>query len=145
MRTGFVDLAQLSFSWNVDSADGLRALTSLHGHFRSAGATSFIVVAPLGVTPTEVREALPEARVSFVRLAPSEEDLMRHASSRVDDAGPLLAGDDVRGAPRTVINALVRHSAADLLSPLRDNEEAVNTRKLSLPHAVNAVRRAVRW
>lgn len=144
-QTGFADVTQLSFTWNIADDLGVPALACLSGSFHEAGAASIIIVAPLGVDPAAVRAALPNSQVTFVRLTPSEQDLRRHASCRQDGYGAVLAGDDVRGTPDSVIDALIRSSKASSLLPLREHERRVDTQGLSLVDAVAAVRREAKW
>ena len=144
-RTGFLDLAQLSFAWNVDRPVGLANLARVHGTFGEMGAGLFVVVAPLEISPSVVRAALPNSEVSFVRLMASEADVRAHASLRQRGAGPALAGDDIVGASDAAIGDVLRISREQSALPLRDHEVRVDTRGRSLEDAADAVRAEAGW
>ncbi|MDQ0644099.1 AAA family ATPase [Microbacterium murale] len=140
-RLGFADLAQLSFAWNINGAVGMANIARVHGVFRDVGADVLVVVAPLEVSPFAVRAALPNAEVSFVRLVATGADVRAHARSRARGDGPALAGDDLIDASDADIEDVVRTSLAQSSLPLREHEQAVDTRGLSLTDAAAAVRR----
>jgi len=144
-RTGFIDLAQLSFAWNIDEAVGPASLARVHRCFREVGADLLVVVAPIEIEPEAARAVLPNSDVSSVRLSPSAADLRRHAHFRRSGEGPALAGDDVIGATDAEVEVILR--TADLQSslPLREHEVSVRTRGLSPADAAAAVRRGAGW
>ncbi|WAA67667.1 AAA family ATPase [Microbacterium oxydans] len=144
-RTGFIDLAQLSFVWNVDGPAPLANLVGLHAAFREVGADLFVIVAPLDVGPEAVRAALPDSEVSFVRVVPSAADVRRHALFRQRGDGPALAGDDVVGAPAAAVDTILQTSDAQSSLPLREHEVPVVTGGLSPGEAAAAVRRSAEW
>lgn len=125
-RTGFVDIAQLSFTWNVDVPVGLTNGVALQQAFVAAGAERCVVVAPLELDPARVRTAFGDTQISFVRLTASATDLHDRALARTRGEGPQLAGDDLLGAApadvRTTITAL-----ADQQIDSRPGESVVET------------------
>ena len=144
-RTGFVDFAQLSFVWNVDKAVGPASLARVHDVFRDAGADAFVVVAPLEISPSAARAALPSGEVSFVRLAASDADVRAHAGLRRRGDGSALAGDDMLGVSDAIVDDIIRIHRAQANLPLREHELAVDATGLSLTDTVAAVRREVGW
>lgn len=140
-RLGFADLAQLSFVWNNDGrAVGLANLVRVHDAFRGVGADVFVVAAPLEISPSAVRASLPSAEVSFVRLVASDADVRAHATSRRRGDGPALAGDDITGASDAAIDEVMRDFRTQSALPIREHEQMVDTRGLSLADAATAVR-----
>lgn len=144
-RAGFVDLAQLSFAWNIGASIGVANLTRLHEAFGQAGAGALVVVAPLELPPSAVRSALPSSTVSFVRLVTPHSRLQQHARFRQRGDGPRLAGDDILGLPDAAIDRVVRFSVRQASRPLREHELHVDTADLSLADAAAAVRCAAGW
>ena len=144
-RAGFVDLAQLSFAWNISMSVGLANLARVYRTFRDVGTRRLVIVAPFEFEPSAVRAALPASEVSFVRLAPSAADLRAHALDRRRGDGPMLAGDDVLGATDAAIDRVLRTADAQRSRPCRQDELSVDTRDLSLRDAEAAVRNAVGW
>lgn len=145
-RAGFIDLAQLSFAWNVDSTlVGLANLARLQRAFREVGTDRFVVVAPCDVEPAAVRVALPASDLSFVRLAPSASDIRRHARLRRSGDGPSLAGDDVADATESELEQILLAADSQSTLPEREGELSVDTRDLPLQAAAEAVKRAAGW
>jgi hypothetical protein len=125
-RTGFVDVAQLGFAWNVETAVGVRAAAALHGVFARAGAPMLIAAAPFEVDPSEVRHAFPDADVWFFRLDADDETRRDRARRRAAGGGPMLAGDDLIGAASAQIEDVVARGAHQLRSPLRAGERRID-------------------
>lgn len=144
-RAGFIDLAQLSFTWNIDEPVGMANLVGLHTAFHDIGSRLLVVVAPVEADPAAAREALPTSDTSFLRLAPSDTDIRRNADFRRRGDGPTLAGDDVVGAADAAIALVVAIADAQSSLPLRPYENRVDTRGRSVDDAAAAVRRAADW
>lgn len=56
-RTGFIDIAQLSFTPNLTVPVGLSNGVALQEVFAAAGTEQFVIVAPLEIQPSDVRAA----------------------------------------------------------------------------------------
>lgn len=143
-RTGFFDLAQLSFVWNVADT-GVANLAAVIREFRRVGTDQFVVVAPLEVDPLTVRAALPASDVAFVRLASAAADLADRARARQRGEGPRLAGDDLLGAGDATLADVLRTAAAQSALPRRDGELIVRAAGLSPAEAASAVRAVASW
>lgn len=146
-RAGFMDLAQLSFAWNImdSAAVGMANLARLHREFRDVDTHQFVVVAPFEVEPEVVRAALPASDVSFVRLAPSTGALRAHAERRRHGDGPALAGDDAVGATDAAIEEILRTATVQSSQPSREHELTLETRDLSIFDVAASVKRAAGW
>lgn len=105
LRTGLVDLQQLSFLACTGSA-GLTApalattqLAIMHAFLAARGARLLVVSGHLGVTDRcTLRDALPAARVTVVRLRADVATLEPHVRDRVTGSDARLSGDDLLGA-----------------------------------------------
>jgi hypothetical protein len=144
-RVGFVDLAQLSFAWNIHAPVGPANLARVHDTFRAAGAGRLVVVAPFEVDPQAAREALRASEVVFVRLCAPESDRRAHAFFRRSGGGPTLAGDDILEASDAEIDRIIRVSSPQSTAPLRDHESSIDVAGLPPVDAVAAVRREAGW
>lgn len=136
-RTGFADLAQLSFAWNIDRDCGLRNVVALQSTFAEAGAEAMIVVAPFELTPSAVRTGFNASPVSFIRLDATVQELRERTAARARGGGPRLAGDDIVGAPPSCTEAVVRAARAQRQSPMRAGEMLVDTTGTDVAGAVS--------
>lgn len=126
-RTGFVDVAQLDFAWNVERGVGLRNAIALQRGFADAGAGMLVAVAPFAYEPSEVQAAFGEAEVSFVRLHADDEVLRERAVTRATAGGGVqLAGDDLAGASDAALAAIVEEGRRQRRAPLRPGERLVD-------------------
>ena len=141
-RTGFLDLAQLSFrspdggdasdaagpvsaeAWQ-DPALGLDVLAAVAAVLVGAGMQELVVTAPFPVAPAQVREALPDAPVRVVRLDDEPGALRERALRRTAGGGPLLAGDDLIGASDEQVEAALERASRERAVPPRDGEETL--------------------
>lgn len=139
-RTGFVDVAQLSFAWNVRRMSGVDNAAALHRVFAAVGAQTLIAVAPFEVDPAEVRAAFPRADVRFFRLDADERTRRDHAVRRAEGAdGALLAGDDLLGASAAEIERIVGVGESQHASPLRAGETLIDASTPSVRQVVDRV------
>lgn len=119
LRTGFVDLQQLTFvaggvTPHLDlSSLSIVQLAATHQFFTTCGAELLVVTAQLGVgDSTLVRRALPSARVTVVRLRADMSTLRNHVRARVAGSDARLAGDDLLGAGSEHQTAVVAAASA---------------------------------
>jgi adenylylsulfate kinase-like enzyme len=126
-RTGFIDVAQLGFRWNIDQEIGARNAVELHRLFVGAGAGTTIAVAPIEIAPETVRAALPRADVRFVRLDADESAIRDRARRRVGGDGPRVIGDELIGAASDVVEGVVATAMRQRETPLREGEVLVET------------------
>ncbi|MFB8189592.1 hypothetical protein ACFC14_09720 [Microbacterium sp. NPDC055988] len=139
-RTGFVDVAQLSFAWNVRRLSGVDNAAALHRVFAAVDAQTLIAVAPFEVDPAEVRAAFPRADVRFFRLDADERTRRDHAVRRSAGAdGALLAGDDLLGASAAEIERIVAIGEGQRAFPLRAGETLIDAPTSSVRQAVDRV------
>lgn len=139
-RTGFVDVAQLSFAWNAGPTGGVENAAVLHRVFAEVGAQTLIVVAPFEVEPADVHPAFPRADVRFFRLDADDRTRRDHAVRRAEGAdGALLAGDDLLGASAAEIERIVAIGARQRASPLREGEALIDVTSSSLRQVVDRV------
>lgn len=138
-RAGFIDVAQLGFAWNVDTALGVRNTAELQRLFAAAGARTLVAVAPLEVAPDEVRAAFPRADVQFIRLDADEESRRDRALRRAAGTDALLAGDDLIGASERTIDDVVAQGSRQRETPVRAGERVVDTSAMPLPQVVAQV------
>ena len=139
-RTGFVDVAQLSFVWNAGRLSGVENAAVLHRVFAAVDAQTLIAVAPFEVDPAEVRAAFPRADVRFFRLDADERTRRDHAVRRAEGAdGALLAGDDLLCASAAEIERIVAIGARQRASPLREGEVLIDVTSSSVRQAVDRV------
>jgi len=151
-RTGFLDLAQLSFrssdggdgpdaaepvsaepvaaepvvaeAWQ-DPALGLDVLAAVAAVLVGAGMQELVVTAPFPVQPAQVRAALPGAPVRVVRLDDEPGALRERALRRRGGEGPMLAGDDLIGASDEQVEAVLERASRERAVPPRDGEETL--------------------
>lgn len=141
-RTGFLDLAQLSFrspdggdasdaaeavsaeAW-LNPALGLDVLTAVAAVLVGAGMQELVVTAPFPVQPAQVRAALPGAPVRVVRLDDEPGALRERALRRRSGEGPMLAGDDLIGASDEQVEAVLERASQERAVPPRDGEETL--------------------
>ncbi|WP_223626811.1 adenylyl-sulfate kinase [Microbacterium sp. EST19A] len=138
-RTGFIDVAQLDFAWNVDTRLGMRNAAELQRVFSAAGARTLVAVAPLEVSPDEVRAAFPRADVRLIRLDADEESRRDRALRRAAGTDALLAGDDLIGASERVIEEIVALGSRQRETPVRAGERVIDTTATPLPQVVAQV------
>lgn len=134
-RAGFIDVAQLSWAWNVGAQRGVRSAAELQRVFAAAGATTLVAVAPLEILPDEVRDAFPGADIRFFRLDADQQTRRDRAGRRVAGSGVLLAGDDLVGAPERVADVVALGSAQRAM-PVRQGEQVIDTSAVPLPQVV---------
>ena len=141
-RTGFLDLAQLSFrspdggdasdaagpvsaeAWQ-NPALGLDVLAAVAAVLVGAGMQELVVTAPFPVQPAQVRAALPGAPVRVVRLDDEPGALRERALRRRAGEGPMLAGDDLIGASDEQLEAVLERASRERAVPPRDGEETL--------------------
>lgn len=126
-RTGFIDVAQLAFAWNVDRKVGLQNTSTLQRTFAAIGAQTLVAVAPLEIGPDDVRAAFPGADVRFLRLDADETARRERARRRAAGDGASLAGDDLVGASSSVIEDVVMQGSRQRRWPLREGELLIDT------------------
>lgn len=140
-RTGFMDGAQLSFSWNADPVDGAAAAALLRAVFAEVGAKTVIAVAPFEISPEDVHAAFPRADVRFFRLDADDRTRRGHAVRRAEGAdGAVLAGDDLIGADADTIEKILAVGARQRASPLRAGEILVDMPMSAVTPVVDRVR-----
>lgn len=140
-RTGFLDVAQLSFAWNADPVNGAAAAALLQAVFAEVGAKTLIAVAPFEVPPTDVRAAFPRASVRFFRLDADDRTRRDHAVRRAEGVdGAVLAGDDLIGAGADVVERIVAIGARQRASSSRPGETLIDSPASSLTQVVARVR-----
>lgn len=144
-RTGFIDLAQLSFTWNLGGSVGLDNGVALGETFAEDGAEQLVVVAPLEVAPAEVLAAFSGAEVRVIRLSASARLLQQRALDRTRGLGPLLPGDDLFGASAADAEALVDSALARQRIAPRLDETLVDTDGLEPAEAMTRVATAAGW
>lgn len=105
LRTGFVDLQQLSFlgrrgsGMSTDSALGTTQLAAMHTLMAARGAGLLVVSGHLGACSAgDLRHALGAAPVTVVRLRADAATLRSHLLDRIAGDAARLAGDDLLGA-----------------------------------------------
>lgn len=126
-RTGFIDIAQLSFSWNNDVPIGLTNGVALQETFAATGVEGFVIVAPLDIEPAQVRVAFAGAKVSVVRLDATDAELFDRALARTHGEGPLLSGDDLLGASTAEAEALIASAISRQRIAARPGEVLIDT------------------
>ncbi|GAA1489877.1 AAA family ATPase [Brachybacterium sacelli] len=152
-RTAFLDLAQLAFATGAtgqDTAPGrplrhhalaLRILVALRTVLRAAGARELLVVAPLEVDVTELLGAPETGVMTMVRLDADDATLRERVGARARGAPPLLASDDLRGAPASQIDAVADLAAKQRKCPLRAGEQQVTNAERTPTTTAAAIRR----
>lgn len=152
-RAGFVDVAQLGFVWRAanrpvreeEEGIALRNAAAVHEVFSRTGAHTLIAVAPFEMSPDAVRHAFPEAELSFFRLDADDATRRTRALERAaGEGGPVLAGDDLRGAPPSVIDEVVRDGARQRRTPVRVGEHLLDATGGDPAELAAVVRRACR-
>jgi hypothetical protein len=144
-RTGFIDIAQLSFTWNLDVPVGLTNGVALCETFADDGAELFVLVAPLEIEPVEVRAAFNHAEVSVIRLDATDADLHSRALSRTRGEGPRLPGDDLSGASVGDAHALIASAVARQRIDVRPGEIPIDTSGTDASASKSMVATAARW
>lgn len=148
VRCGFLDLAQLSFrrggegTDGIDTALGLEVLATVAGVLQDAGGDELVVVAPLEVTPQQAAAALPGSALRFLRLVDVPAALAARVRERVRGGGPILAGDDLRGADEEHVRAVIARAAEQAALPLREGEELLPVEGRSAAQLAELVRAA---
>lgn len=104
LRTGFLDLQQLGFLACPESTEITNAalattqLATMHALLASRGAGLLVVSGHLGAADRgTLKDALPSAPVSVVRLRAEVATLEAHVRDRVSGSEARLAGDDLLG------------------------------------------------
>lgn len=104
-RTGFADLQQLGFISRADGRTdgetrlGISQLATMHDLMTERGAERLVVSGHLDASDRALlRAALPQARVTIVRLRADMETLQEHAHARAKGSAARLAGDDLLDA-----------------------------------------------
>jgi broad-specificity NMP kinase len=120
VRTGFVDLQQLSFltygdtSAVTDAALGNRQLAVMHALMAARGAGLLVVSGHLTLADrTAMRRALPSSTVTVIRLRADDATFEAHVRDRVAGSTARLAGDDLLGAGREHQVAVVAAALAE--------------------------------
>lgn len=103
--TGFVDLQQLAFlrrpghRGHSETALGIAQVATLHGLFTRHGAELLLVSGHLEAGELQsLRESVPAAGVTVVRLRADEVTLAEHVRERVTGSAARLADDDLTNA-----------------------------------------------
>jgi Mrp family chromosome partitioning ATPase len=144
-RTGFIDVAQLSFTWNLAAPVGLLNGVALQETFAAAGTERFVVVAPLDIEPVSARTAFGDAEFAAVRLDATDADLRDRALARTRGEGPFVSGDDLLGAPTTDAEALIATAVARQRIAVRPGETLVDTSGEDAAVSTKRVTAAARW
>lgn len=144
-RTGFIDIAQLSFTWNLTVSVGLTNGVALLETFVSAEVEKFVIVAPLEIQLSDVREAFRGFEVSVVRLDATDDELYARALARTRGEGPMVAGDDLLGASAGVAKAVINSAAARQRIPVRPGETVVDTSGTDAVLSTHRVTAAAGW
>ena len=120
LRTGFVDLQQLGFlacpasAGTTDATLATAQLATMHARLASRGARLMVVSGHLGLAERRaLRDALPAATVTVVRLRADVATIEAHVRARVAGSGARLAGDDLLGAAPSDQAAVVAASIAE--------------------------------
>jgi broad-specificity NMP kinase len=120
LRTGFVDLQQLAFFGSPGSAGTTDAqlaivqLATMHAFLAARGAGLMVVSGHLDVVGRRsLRDALPRAAVTVVRLRADVTTLKAHVDARAVGSGARLAGDDLLDAGPSYRATLVEESMAE--------------------------------
>lgn len=144
-RTGFIDVEQLGFVWNVRRAVGASNAGELGRVFAEAGAADLVIVAPLGAGAAEVRGSLGAASFVEVRVAADETARRERIASRREGHGPMLAGDRVYAASDETIEVVISDGAARSATLLGPDEHVLETSRLSVADAAARLRAIARW
>ncbi|GAA4011263.1 hypothetical protein GCM10022247_37020 [Allokutzneria multivorans] len=109
-KTAYIDTAQFGFVHpGPDPVLAAAAMATMWEGYREAGAETLIIV---------TRELTPELRGVFgelttVRLDADAQTLAERVRRRADGEAPLLAGDELRGAPTAVQLQVAARAAAE--------------------------------
>lgn len=144
-RTGFIDVEQLGFAWNLQRTVGALNAGELGRVFAEADAAEVVIVAPLGADAAEARRLLGAASFIEVRVAADETARRERIRSRRDGRGPVLAGDSAYAASDAMIEAITSGGAARSRTPLRSDEHLLDTSRLSAADAAARLRAIARW
>jgi hypothetical protein len=139
-RTGFIDIAQLSFTWNTGVPIGLTNGVALRETFAAAGAEEFVFVAPLEIEPSGVHQAFQGSDLSVVRLDATQDELYNRALARTRGEGPMIAGDDLLGVSSSDAEAVIVSAAARQRIGVRPGETLVDTSGTDAALSVRRVR-----
>lgn len=118
-RTGFLDLQQLGFiaadhRAGSESALAANQLASMHNLMTERGAELIIVAGHLSFRDRSlVRAALPQAKVTVVRLRANEQTLAQHVRARVNGSDARLAADDLLGVDQDHQDVVVAAALAE--------------------------------
>lgn len=120
LRTGFIDLQQLAFLARPESAEITDAtlattqLATMHAFLAARGAGLLVVSGHLGIAERSIlRNALPTAPLTVVRLRADAATLEAHVRDRVAGSEARLAGDDLLGVEPWRQAAVVAASLAE--------------------------------
>ena len=144
-RTGFIDIAQLSFTRNLAVPVGLTNGVALQEVFAAAGAELFVIVAPLEIQPSDVRAAFPGAGLSVVRLDATDDALYHRALARTRGEGPMVAGDDLLGRSDATAEAVIAAAAARQGFGVRTGEIIIDTSDIDAASSLKLVTGAAGW
>lgn len=143
--TGFIDVDQLTYTWNVELPVGLANGVALHDAFAADGCDSCIVVAPLDLEPRDIRAAFGGLEVSVVRLDATDADLGDRAVARTRRWGAHLPDDDLVGCSAAQAKALISAAVARQRIDARRGETLVDTSGLDAATTKERVIAAVTW
>lgn len=143
-RTGFIDVRQLGFTWNVQRDVGASNAGALGHLFAEAGATDLVFVAPLRACMGEASTLLGPATITRVRVAADQSSRFTRIQCRREGRGPVLGGDDVYAASDAVIEEITAIGVTDARTPLRTDEQRLDTSQLSPAEAAAELRDRVR-
>lgn len=144
-RTGFIDIAQLSFTRNLTVPVGLTNGVALREVFAAAGTERFVIVAPLEIQPSDVRAAFPGAVLSVVRLDATDDELYHRALARTRGEGPMVAGDDLLGSSAADAEAVIAAAAARQRFEVRPGEIIIDTSDTDAATSLKLVTAAAGW
>lgn len=125
-RTGFVDVAQLGFGWNLEPGVGTANVAELLCLFAGAGAGTLVAVAPLQIAPEDAHRALPAADLRFFRLDADAASLRDRAFRRAAGEGPMVAGDDLIGVSSEAVDVVVARAMRERERPMRPGEQLID-------------------
>ena len=144
-RTGFIDIAQLSFTRNLAVPVGLTNGVALQEVFAEADAEMFVIVAPLEIQPSDVRAAFPGIGLSVVRLHATDDELYHRALARTRGEGPMVAGDDLLGSSAPDAEAVLAAAAARQRFGVRPGEIIIDTTDIDAATSLKLVTDAAGW
>jgi hypothetical protein len=119
-RTGYVDLAQITFATPpLDVPGKARRLDAVRRVYREAGARHLVV------TGEHHADLLPEARLC--RLHASHDQLVARLLLRGEGRGPAIPGDELRGLPEEDLRRLAVPAVPAVPTDALDADLVVDT------------------